>query len=75
MSDFSKLPNGLYLLYWKDEYGGGCSPASVGCLSDGTRWFAPCNWINESKWTDWDHVEKVVRVPTDHLVEAGQVIV
>ena len=37
-----KLELGLYIIYWKS---GGASLAAVGCLSDGTHWIAPSNWI------------------------------
>lgn len=35
---------GLYRLHWD---GGGASLAAVGCLNDGTNWFAPINWVSE----------------------------
>ena len=54
--DPSNLANGLYRIYWKD---GDSSLAAVGCLANGTRWYAPTNWINLEKWTDWDIVSHV----------------
>lgn len=55
----SKLGHGLYRFYWKN---GGSSLASVGSRADGTRWFAPTNWINSkgegigsSDWAAVDH--------------------
>jgi hypothetical protein len=37
-----KLMRGVYYLHWR--FGGG-SHATVGMLSDGTPWFAPCDWF------------------------------
>lgn len=58
--------HGLYRLYWKD---GGSSLAAVGILHDGTRWYAPVNWTNESPkgiaHDDWDRVERA------ELIKAG----
>lgn len=61
-SDVQQLKHGLYKVYWKD---GGTSLASVGSMSDGSRWIAPCNWINTppgNEWSGesvWKAVEKV----------------
>lgn len=55
-----RLETGLYRLYWKS---GGFSFAAVGQLRDGTRWFAPTNWINGLTSTRWALVERVEVVP------------
>ena len=57
------LPHGIYRLYWKQ---GGSSVASVGSLADGTRWFAPSNWINVPS-TDWSNVSYVELIATQML--------
>lgn len=58
-----QLPHGLYFLLWKS---GGASMAAVGILHDGTRWYAPVNWTNESheKVTscNWAYVESAYLV-------------
>lgn len=49
------LRHGLYRIYWKS---GGSSIASIGSLSDGTRWYAPTNWITVPS-TDWKIVRRI----------------
>lgn len=58
-----KLSHGLYRISWKE---GGASLAAVGSLYDGTRWFAPTNWTNQStegiastSWRMVDYVELI----------------
>ena len=53
--DPKTIRHGLYKLYWKS---GGHSLASVGSHRDGTRWYAPTNWINVPG-TDWESIEYV----------------
>jgi hypothetical protein len=66
--EVQKLKHGVYRLYWD---GRNYSLASVGSLSNGSRWFAPCNWTSESADgivgvnTDWTMVKKAV------LIESG----
>ena len=63
-SEAKLLLNGLYILFWSQEKGGGYSYSSVGSMYDGTKWYAPCNWTCEGSFgkrdlirTDWDIVE------------------
>jgi len=56
------LAHGLYRINWKS---GGFSLASVGSTHNGTRWYAPTNWVgfspspNNCPCTDWRAVESV----------------
>jgi hypothetical protein len=66
MDEANKLIRGVYYLHWQ---GGGGSHATVGILSDGTHWFAPCDWIRETAagiaCTAWNlvlHAELVVPI-------------
>lgn len=60
-----KLKHGVYRLYWDSR---NYSLASVGSLSDGSRWFTPCNWTNEDAdgivghGNDWNMVKKAVLI-------------
>ena len=62
--DVQKLNHGLYVIHWKKKSGGGTSLASVGSLRDGSRWFAPTNWISEGKafGKHWKSVKKAIQV-------------
>ena len=55
--------NGIYRIYWKD---GGNSLSSVGTMSDGRRWYCPCNWTGYYKEClasfNWDIVKYVERL-------------
>lgn len=58
---------GVYRIYWdKNDY----SLASVGCLYDGSFWFAPANWTGNSDQdnqlicTDWYMVERIEVIET-----------
>lgn len=55
--------NGIYRIYW---ISGDYSISSVGTLSCGKRWYAPCNWIGEYKdsvvSTNWSIVKYVERM-------------
>ena len=53
--DYANLKHGLYRIYWKS---GGSSVASVGSHADGSRWFAPANWISPHG-EDWSEVDGV----------------
>ena len=70
-TDFKNLPIGLYVIYWKDEYSGGTSLASVGRTFSGKRWFSPSNWTASDgdnplvASTDWELVAKVKRIEVD----------
>jgi hypothetical protein len=60
------LELGLYLVKWTD---GTTSLASVGQLSNGERWLAPCNWTGKSgaqiaSRHHWDTVATVTHVLT-----------
>lgn len=59
-AEAQKYNNGLYRIYWKS---GGMSEASVGSLHDGTRWFAPTNWVGKDTTgiasTDWRSVNYI----------------
>lgn len=55
VENWSHVLNGVYRLSWKD---GGSSLVSVGCDSNGLKWFAPCNWVSVP-CTDWSMVESV----------------
>ena len=61
------LTTGLYRLYWND---GGYSLASVGCLHDGSKWFACSNWTGKTDSTVaasgawWKQVKRVELVET-----------
>jgi hypothetical protein len=84
MEEVNKLMRGVYYLHWQN---GGGSHATVGILSDGTSWFAPCDWIRETPagiaCTAWNlvlHAELVVpiedvvlksRTTTKHAGVAG----
>lgn len=63
-----KLDHGLYRIFYKKIYGGGFSLASVGSTHDGTRWFAPSNWVSTCKdmvaSTNWKRVKKVELIAT-----------
>ena len=54
------LEMGLHRVHWKS---GGTSLAAVGQMSDGRKWFAPCNWVGPSEnpeagfWLEIDHTE------------------
>lgn len=60
-------PTGVYRLFW---HSGGCSVAAVGMLDDGTRWYAPANWVHPAAGglaaTDWS------RVKSAELIESYQ---
>lgn len=58
--DPKTLPNGLYIIYWKDVEGS--SFASVGRDESGNVWMAPCNWIGGMPTFDWSSVSSVERV-------------
>lgn len=59
----SKLHNGLYIIYWKDNLGGGASLAAIGRLHDGSCWFAATNWVSKDPkgiaCTKWRMVKSV----------------
>ncbi len=63
------LEMGLHRVHWK---GGGTSLASVGQMSDGRKWFAPCNWVSPSQnpeadfWLEIDHTELLHSHPETH---------
>lgn len=57
-----KLNHGLYVLGWKT---GGTSLASVGSNENGSRWFAPTNWI-KVPYFDWSEVAWAIQVPVTH---------
>lgn len=67
-SDVSKLKNGLYLIEWEDATS---SPAAVGRLESGDVWFAPINWVNVDKSTDWDMVKSIEIVYVNRLIKDG----
>lgn len=50
------FPDGIYLIKWVE---GGSSLAAVGTKEDGTRWYAPTNWINLPPQSDWTMVESI----------------
>ncbi len=54
MKTIQGLAHGIYEIYWNE---GGSSLASVGYLSNGDNWFAPCNWIDDYKCKDWTLVK------------------
>ena len=60
-----KLGHGVFRLFWKS---GGSSVASVGSLHDGTRWFAPSNWVSKTAGgitsTDWRKVDSAQLIGT-----------
>jgi putative nucleotidyltransferase with HDIG domain len=66
-SEVQKLSPGVYEIFWKS---GGSSLAAVGSCRDGTRWLAPCNWVNsegrpfEAVHEQWHQVEKVRLIET-----------
>lgn len=72
--EFSNLKHGVYRIFWKS---GGISLASVGSTHDGTRWFAPCNWVSEEKKfpkvtsTDWGEVERVELIEENNYSKAS----
>lgn len=58
-----RLKPGLYKLTWID---GGYSLAAVGCLHDGSNWYAPVNWTSKcehgvasTKWEAVDSIEAI----------------
>ena len=65
-----KLDHGLYRIFWKKKYGGKMSLAAVGSTTNGTRWFAPCNWVSTDHVhpqvvsTDWSRIKRVELVET-----------
>ena len=61
---FSKIPLGLYRIYWKDDPSRP-SLAAVGMRDDGSRWLAPTNWVapstNPDIWADVVRVELIAK--------------
>ena len=57
--EISKLSHGLYEIFWKE--GEGTSLASLGSLSNGDRWLAPCNWVSVTYdySSIWKKIERV----------------
>jgi hypothetical protein len=77
MDEANKLKCGVYYLHWE---GGGGSQATVGILRDGSRWFAPCDWISQTPagiactaWNLVSRAELVVPIEdaTKHAGVAG----
>lgn len=69
--DPNELKCGAYEIYWKAEYGGGMSVASVGRSSYGYVWMAPSNWVvGVPSFCDWGKVERVARL--DHEDTTGR---
>lgn len=58
----AQIKPGLYLIYWKEEQGGGASLAAVGCDEEGKKWYHPTNWISGPSF-DWEIVERVGLLP------------
>lgn len=65
--EIKEMPNGLYRIYWKE---GGSSLAAVGCIYNGDRWMAPCNWTSR----DYDY-PKVATCHNWRKVERVELIV
>jgi hypothetical protein len=71
--------HGIYRLYW---YSGGSSLASVGSCYDGTRWYAPINWISGDAKDphpkhplvaaiDWSYVDRYLFICIENDDEDG----
>ncbi len=70
-ADVADLEPGLYSLRW---VGGGESYAAIGCLHDGSHWYAPVNWVNFGTkapvaasigCTDWSKVSMIYSLAID----------
>jgi hypothetical protein len=59
-AEVEKLEFGAYKIYWKS---GGSSIATIGFHQDGTRWFAPINWL-EVPSSNWKAIKKVKLITT-----------
>lgn len=57
--DLRTIPPGLYRLHWR---AGGSDLAAVGRHSDGSRWFAPCDWVTGVVSTEWHLVSRAERI-------------
>lgn len=57
---YDKMTCGCFVVYWKEENGGGLALAAVGISRNGRRWFAPTNWITVS-WLD-SHIAEIEHV-------------
>lgn len=58
VDDIKKLPNGLYIIIWSENEGGGFSLAALGRDRAGNPWIAPTNWTSGSTTLE-DSIEKI----------------